>query len=326
MGNKKNKHGVPAENTAKTEKTERTDSRSENTEESEKNDSPVEAQNQMIVDTGIVATNAKHAIHCLTVIGQIEGHYILPPQNKTTKYEHIIPALVAIEQDPEIEGLLIILNTVGGDVEAGLAISELIAGMKKPTVSIVVGGGHSIGVPLAVSAKKSFIVPSATMTIHPVRMNGVMLGIPQTLSYFDRMQERIVNFVTKNSKMTPSRFKELMMKKDELVMDVGSVLDGDTAVKEGLIDSLGGLSDAVECLYNMIEKGEETKKKPAEKKKTVRKQSGAAKSKPRGRSKASVIRTDEEQEGDRAVSQLETLFDMIRDGSLTLDDIVRERE
>lgn len=209
-------------------------------------------------DNGISAlVNAKHNIHCLTVIGQIEGHYILPPQNKTTKYEHIMPALVAIEQDRDIEGLLIILNTVGGDVEAGLAISELIAGMSKPTVSIVVGGGHSIGVPLAVSAKKSFIVPSATMTIHPVRMNGLLLGIPQTLSYFERMQERIINFVSKNSEIKPNRFRELMMKKDELVMDVGSVLDGESAVKEGLIDSLGGLNDAVECLYSLIEEKED---------------------------------------------------------------------
>lgn len=207
-----------------------------------------------VSDNGVFASvNAEHNIHCLNVIGQIEGHYILPPQNKTTKYEHIMPALVAIEQDMSIEGLLIILNTVGGDVEAGLAISELIAGMSKPTVSIVVGGGHSIGVPLAVSARKSFIVPSATMTIHPVRMNGLLLGIPQTLSYFERMQERIINFVSKNSRIKPERFRELMMKKDELVMDVGSVLDGKTAVNEGLIDSLGGLSDAVQCLYSLIE-------------------------------------------------------------------------
>lgn len=222
-----------------------------------------------IADNGILAvSNAKHNIHCLTVIGQIEGHYILPAQNKTTKYEHIMPALVAIEQDRDIEGLLIILNTVGGDVEAGLAISELIAGMSKPTVSIVVGGGHSIGVPLAVSAKRSFIVPSATMTIHPVRMNGMLLGIPQTLSYFERMQERIIEFVSKNSGITPDRFRELMMKKDELVMDVGSVLDGRAAVNEGLIDSLGGLSDAVACLYSLIENDPhpKTEKKPSAKK------------------------------------------------------------
>lgn len=217
-------------------------------------------QTQQIIESGIVSMpNAKHLIHCLTIIGQIEGHYILPPQNKTTKYEHIIPALVAIEQDRDIEGLLIILNTVGGDVEAGLAIAELIAGMEKPTVSIVVGGGHSIGVPLAVSAKKSFIVPSATMTIHPVRMNGLVLGIPQTLSYFDRMQDRITNFVTRNSRISSEKFRELMMKKDELVMDVGSVVDGETAVAEGLIDELGGLSAAIDCLYKLIEEGQEEK-------------------------------------------------------------------
>lgn len=205
-------------------------------------------------ETGLVEVrNAEHLIHCLTVIGEIEGHYILPPQNKTTKYEHIIPALVAIEQDRTIEGLLIILNTVGGDVEAGLAISELIAGMETPTVSIVVGGGHSIGVPLAVCAKRSFIVPTATMTVHPVRMNGLVLGVPQTLSYFDRMQDRITSFVTRNSRISAEKFRELMMKKDELVMDVGSVVDGETAVSSGLIDHLGGLSDAIRCLYSLID-------------------------------------------------------------------------
>lgn len=204
-----------------------------------------------------VLKNSKHLIHCLTIIGQVEGHYILPPQNKTTKYEHIMPSLVAIEQDRTIEGLVIILNTVGGDVEAGLAISELIAGMKTPTVSIVVGGGHSIGVPLAVSAKKSFIVPSATMTVHPVRMNGLVLGVPQTLSYFDKMQDRIVNFVTRNSHISEDRFRELMMQTGEMVMDVGTVLDGESAVKEGLIDYLGGLSDAIECLYKLIEETEQ---------------------------------------------------------------------
>lgn len=178
---------------------------------------------ELIEKTGeVVSHNAKHLIHCLTVIGQVEGHYVLPSQNKTTKYEHIMPALVAIEQDRTIEGLVIILNTVGGDVEAGLAIAELIAGMKTPTVSLVVGGGHSIGVPLAVSAMKSFIVPSATMTIHPVRMNGLVLGVPQTLSYFDKMQDRIVNFVTANSGISEDDFRSLMMKTGELVMDVGN--------------------------------------------------------------------------------------------------------
>ena len=208
----------------------------------------------------VTLPDATHVIHCLNIIGQVEGHYILPAQNKTTKYEHIIPALVAIEQDRSIEGLVIILNTVGGDVEAGLAIAELIASMKTPTVSMVVGGGHSIGVPLAVCAKKSFIVPSATMTIHPVRMNGLVLGVPQTLSYFDKMQERIVRFVCDNSAIKPERFRELMMSTGELVMDVGSVIDGEQAVKEGLIDRLGGLSEAIDCLYDMIENSSEKEK------------------------------------------------------------------
>ncbi|MCI5794993.1 MAG: ATP-dependent Clp protease proteolytic subunit [Ruminococcus sp.] len=203
-----------------------------------------------------VSQNAKHLIHCLTVIGQVEGHYVLAEQNKTTKYEHIIPALVAIEQDRSVEGLLIILNTVGGDVEAGLAIAELISGMKTPTVSIVVGGGHSIGVPLAVSAKHSFIVPTASMTIHPVRMNGTVLGIPQTLSYFDKMQDRIIRFVTSNSGISEADFRRLMMNTEELVMDVGSVVDGEKAVSLGLIDEVGGLGDAMDCLYSMIESSE----------------------------------------------------------------------
>ena len=203
-----------------------------------------------------VSQNAKHLIHCLTVIGQVEGHYVLAEQNKTTKYEHIIPALVAIEQDRSVEGLLIILNTVGGDVEAGLAIAELISGMKTPTVSIVVGGGHSIGVPLAVSAKHSFIVPTASMTIHPVRMNGRVLGIPQTLSYFDKMQDRIISFVTSNSGISEADFRRLMMNTEELVMDVGSVVDGEKAVSLGLIDEVGGLGDAMDCLYSMIESSE----------------------------------------------------------------------
>lgn len=203
-----------------------------------------------------VSQNSKHLIHCLTVIGQIEGHYVLSDQNKTTKYEHILPALVAIEQDRSVEGLLIILNTVGGDVEAGLAIAELIAGMKTPTVSLVIGGGHSIGVPLAVSAKHSFIAPTASMTIHPVRMNGTVLGVPQTLAYFDKMQDRIVSFVTSNSKVSSDDFRRLMMNTEELVLDVGSVLEGKKAVELGLIDDIGSLSDALECLYTMIENTE----------------------------------------------------------------------
>ena len=200
-----------------------------------------------------VSHNSKHLIHCLSVVGQIEGHYVLAEQNKTTKYEHIIPALVAVEQDRSVEGLLIILNTVGGDVEAGLAIAELISGMKTPTVSLVVGGGHSIGVPLAVSAKTSFIVPTASMTIHPVRMNGTVLGVPQTLSYFDKMQDRIVSFVLRNSNISEEDFRRLLTNTEELVTDVGSVIEGEEAVRLGLIDKLGCLSDAMECLYDMIE-------------------------------------------------------------------------
>ncbi len=203
----------------------------------------------------LVKNNGKY-IHCLTIIGQIEGHNILPPDNKTTKYEHVIPQLVAAEESNDVDGLLIILNTVGGDIEAGLAISELIAGMKKPTASLVLGGGHSIGVPLAVSADKSFIVPTATMTLHPVRMNGLVLGVPQTLSYFNKMQERIVKFVSGNSKISSERFRELVMATGELVMDVGTILDGENAVKEGLIDAIGNLKDAMAYLYSKIDKTE----------------------------------------------------------------------
>ncbi len=214
----------------------------------------IDTRSEQIIEMGsITSARGKHVIHCLSIVGQIEGHFTLPPQNKTTKYEHVIPQLVAIEQDPEIEGLIIVLNTVGGDVEAGLAIAELIAGMKKPTVSLVLGGGHSIGVPLAVSARCSFIAPSATMTIHPVRMNGVVLGVPQTLSYFDKMQERIINFITQNSKVDAKRLHALMMQTGEMVMDVGTIIDGEQAVKEGIIDRLGSLSEAIEELYSMIE-------------------------------------------------------------------------
>ncbi len=215
---------------------------------------PADVSSQ-ILDNGVfsVKNNGRY-IHCLTIIGQVEGHYMLPPSNKSTKYEHVIPQLVAIEESENIDGLLIILNTVGGDIEAGLAIAELISGMKKPTASLVLGGGHSIGVPLAVSADCSFIVPTATMTIHPVRMTGLVLGVPQTLSYFDKMQERIVKFVSQNSKIQPKRFRELMMATGELVMDVGTVLDGENAVKEGLIDNIGNLKDAMSYLYSKIEK------------------------------------------------------------------------
>lgn len=221
-----------------------------------------ETQSQEIENMGSVTIlkDGLH-IHCLTIIGQIEGHFILPPQTKTTKYEHVIPQLVAVEEHDDIDGLIVILNTVGGDVEAGLAISELIAGMKTPTVSLVLGGGHSIGVPLAVSANTSFIVPSATMTIHPVRMNGLVVGVPQSFSYFEQMQQRIVNFVVENSHITKERFTSLMMNTGEMVMDVGTVLDGQRAVSEGLIDKLGGLSDAMEFLRDKIQRQRESDKK-----------------------------------------------------------------
>lgn len=213
-------------------------------------------------DGSVTINKNGHYIHCLTVIGQVEGHYLLPSGTKATKYEHVIPQLVAIEESNDIEGLIVILNTVGGDIEAGLAIAELIAGMKKPVVSLVLGGGHSIGVPLAVSADKSFIAPSATMTIHPVRMTGLVLGVPQTLSYFQNMQERIVRFVCENSNISPDRFRELMHFTGELVTDVGTVLNGDSAVKEGLIDSTGTLSDALSCLYSLIENNQNNKNQP----------------------------------------------------------------
>lgn len=211
-------------------------------------------ENSQFETGSITVKKDGHFIHCLTVIGQIEGHFILPSQNKTTKYEHVIPQLVAIEESREIEGLLIILNTVGGDVEAGLAIAELLSTMKTPTASLVLGGGHSIGVPLAVSCDRSFIVPTATMTVHPVRMNGTVLGVPQTLSYFEKMQDRIVSFVSNNSQISAEDFRSLMMKTGELIMDVGSVLDGETAVKCGLIDELGGLGDALDYLEKKIDR------------------------------------------------------------------------
>ena len=200
---------------------------------------------------GALSTDTR--IHCLSIIGQIEGHYLLPEGQKATKYEHIIPELVEIEESREIDGLLIILNTMGGDVEAGLAIAEMIASMKKPTVSLVLGGGHSIGVPLATAAKRSFIVPSATMTIHPVRVNGVVLGAPQTFHYFEEMQKRIVKFICEHSSSTPDIIRELMMRPDELATDIGSIIEGREAVEYGIIDEVGGLSDALAALKAMGE-------------------------------------------------------------------------
>jgi len=193
-------------------------------------------------------------IQCLTIVGQIEGHQILPEDSKSTKYEHVLPLIAAVEESPEIGGLLVLLNTMGGDVEAGLAIAELIAGMSKPTASLVLGGGHSIGVPLAVAAKRSFIAPSAAMTIHPVRINGVVIGVPQTYNYFARIQERIVGFVTAHSRISREDYLGLMTNTDELANDVGSVIYGEKAVSLGLIDSLGTLRDALDCLHMEIDK------------------------------------------------------------------------
>lgn len=201
--------------------------------------------------TKIVSKN--HKIHCLTIIGQIEGHILLPPQNKTTKYEHMIPQLIAIEEDDEIDGFLLLINTLGGDVEAGLALAEMISTMRKPSVSIVLGGGHSIGIPLAVSAKHSLIAPSATMTVHPVRMNGTIIGVPQAFEYFEKMQERIIRFVSGNSNISQSSFRDLMLKTGELTNDVGTVLFGEDAVKCGLIDEVGGISSAMDRLNSLIE-------------------------------------------------------------------------
>jgi ATP-dependent protease ClpP protease subunit len=197
-------------------------------------------------------SNPRGNIHCLTVIGQIEGHMVLPPQNKTTKYEHVIPQLVAIEENDEIDGLLLILNTVGGDVEAGLAIAEMISSMSKPTVSLVLGGGHSIGVPMAVATNFSFIAASATMTIHPIRLNGMIIGVPQTYEYFDKMQERVVQFVSRHASITREKFRELMLKTGDLANDVGTVLFGEEAVRNGLIMQLGGLADSLKKLYELI--------------------------------------------------------------------------
>lgn len=236
---------------------------SENDAEAElSNDSPIsEEHTEQIENTGSVVTSHKDSIiQCLTIIGQIEGHDILPAQNKTTKYEHVIPLLVSIEEDERIDGLLILLNTVGGDVEAGLAIAEMISGMKKPTVSIVLGGGHSIGIPLAVAAKKSFIAKSASMTVHPVRSTGLTIGVPQTFEYFQRMQDRITTFVSENSKITKKRYNELVMNTGELVLDIGTILNGKDAVKEGLIDDVGTLSQAMDCLYDMIKKDKKKNK------------------------------------------------------------------
>lgn len=222
----------------------------ENTDNTESTEIDENKEHDSITQTGSITTKSSQGtIHCITIIGQIEGHMELPSQNKTTKYEHIIPQITAVEESDEIDGLLILLNTVGGDVEAGLAIAELIAGMTKPTVSLVLGGGHSIGVPLAVAAKKSFIAPSAAMTIHPVRMNGMVIAVPQTYEYFRKIQDRIVSFITAHSNICSDALLSFMMETSELSTDVGTIISGQQAVDCGLIDSIGTLSDALQYLH-----------------------------------------------------------------------------
>ena len=214
----------------------------------------IKKEESRIEDFGAALTEHKNSrIYTLTIIGQVEGHQVLPETCKTTKYEHVLPLLASIEESDEVDGLLLLLNTVGGDIEAGLAIAEMIAGMKKPTVSLVLGGGHSIGIPLAVCTKKSFITQTASMTVHPVRMTGLVVGAPQTFRYFQRIQEQIVEFVAKNSKINKSEFEDYMMATGEMATDVGTILYGREAVGSGLIDNLGSLSDALSALHQMIE-------------------------------------------------------------------------
>ena len=222
------------------------------------NDAEMKKQEQeQIVELGADMTKSSHGnIYTLTIIGQVEGHQILPENCKTTKYEHVLPLLAGIEESEEIDGLLLLLNTVGGDIEAGLAIAEMIAGMKKPTVSLVLGGGHSIGIPLAVCTKKSFITPTASMTVHPVRMTGLVVGAPQTFRYFQRIQEQIADFVTTNSRISREVFEDYMMATGEMATDVGTILYGKEAVASGLIDKLGGLNDALTALHKMIERNQ----------------------------------------------------------------------
>ena len=227
-----------------------------NDENREKNEEKAAVPVQPIIDMGsTVVKNSRGTIHCLTIVGQVEGHTLLPDNLKSTKYEHVLPLLAALEQSEQVDGVLLLLNTVGGDIEAGLAIAELAAGMTKPVVTLVLGGGHSIGIPLAVSARHSFIVPTATMTVHPVRHSGLILGVPQTMHCFEQMQQRITGFVAAHSGMPEKRYTQLMLHTGELVMDMGTVLDGRRAVKEKLIDELGGLSDALAWLYKEIERG-----------------------------------------------------------------------
>ena len=231
-----------------------TDETKETAGSGEEGEESLSSRQQQIVDMGSATIKTERGtVHTLTIVGQIEGHQLLPSTAKTTKYEHVMPLLAAIEESSEVDGVLILLNTVGGDIEAGLGIAELIASLRKPTVSLVLGGGHSIGVPLAVSARVSFIAPSAAMTIHPVRLNGLVIGVPQTFYYFERIQDRIIQFVTQNSHVDRETFTRMMLQTGELAADVGSVIYGEEAVKIGLIDRIGGLSDALDCLHGMME-------------------------------------------------------------------------
>ena len=228
----------------------------------DKNAQMKQQEREQVVELGADITKSKQGnIYTLTIIGQVEGHQVLPENCKTTKYEHILPLLAGIEESDEIDGLLLLLNTVGGDIEAGLAIAEMIAGMKKPTVSLVLGGGHSIGIPLAVCTKRSFITPTASMTVHPVRMTGLVVGAPQTFRYFQRIQEQIADFVTSNSKISREKFEHYMMATGEMATDVGTILYGKEAVASGLIDKLGGLNDALSALHKMINKNQTKKEK-----------------------------------------------------------------
>lgn len=220
--------------------------------ENENRDTP---QQQIIEMGSTVVKNKRGTIHCLTIIGQVEGHTTLPPNVKTTKYEHVLPLLTSVEEKDDVDGLLLLLNTVGGDIEAGLGIAELVAGMTKPTATLVLGGGHSIGVPLAVCGKATFIVSSASMTIHPVRMSGQVIAAPATYRYFERIQERIIDFVARNSRISAEKFRELMLSVGDMANDVGSVIYGQEAVALGIIDRIGSLGDALDALYKMVEKG-----------------------------------------------------------------------
>lgn len=225
-----------------------------------KEEKPMNDSNDHVKEYGQTVIENKQInkrIHCLTIIGQVEGHICLPQQNKSTKYEHVLPQLAGIEEDENIHGILILINTVGGDVEAGLAIAEMISSLGKPTVSLVLGGGHSIGVPLAVASNYSYIVPSATMTIHPIRMNGTVIGVAQTFEYLDKMQDRIIDFVTANSKISKERLRELMLNRNQLSKDVGTIIVGKEAVDLGIIDELGGIKDALKKIYDIIKERDE---------------------------------------------------------------------